>query len=78
MKDLIEYIAKSIVSKPEEVEVIENVTDTEILVELIVNPDDLGKVIGKQGKIAKAIRNILKAISTKEGKNIQLKILEKE
>ncbi len=77
MKDLIEYIAKSIVSMPEEVEVVESIEDGSILLELYVNPDDLGKVIGKQGKIAKAIRNILKAISTREGKNIQLKILEK-
>ena len=77
MKDLIEYIAKSIVSMPEEVEVVESIEDGSILLELYVNPYDLGKVIGKQGKIAKAIRNILKAISTREGKNIQLKILEK-
>ena len=75
MKDLIEYIAKSIVSMPEEVEVVESIEDGSILLELYVNPYDLGKVIGKQGRIAKAIRAVVKAAASKEDKKVVVDIL---
>ena len=75
-KDLVEYIVKALVDKPEEVNV--NVIEGEknTMVELRVAPDDIGKVIGKQGRIAKSIRVILSVVSVKLGKHITLEILD--
>ena len=61
MKELVEVIATSLVDHPEEVVVTETVTDKSIVLELKVAPDDMGKVIGKQGRIAKAIRTVVKS-----------------
>ena len=76
MRELIEYIAKSLVDKPEDVSV--KVTEGEVttIVELRVAQEDLGKVIGKQGKTARAMRIILNAAGTKMGKRCVLEILE--
>ena len=74
MKDLIELIAKSLVDKPEMVEVNEITNNTSVVLELKVAPDDMGKVIGKQGKIAKAIRTLAKAAATKEGVKVTVEI----
>ncbi|MBQ5952249.1 MAG: KH domain-containing protein [Lachnospiraceae bacterium] len=74
MKELIETIAKSLVDHPEEVEVLETVDEHEIRLELKVAPSDMGKVIGKQGRIAKAIRAVLKAASSKEERKVFLDI----
>ncbi|ORC31866.1 MULTISPECIES: KH domain-containing protein [Marispirochaeta] len=75
-KDLVEYIAKSLVDDPAEVVV--NVIEGEksTILELRVSPDDIGKVIGKHGRIAKAVRTILSAAATKTGKRIVLEILD--
>ncbi len=75
-KDLVEYIAKSLVDDPSEVVV--NVIEGEksTILELRVSPDDIGKVIGKHGRIAKAVRTILSAAATKTGKRIVLEILD--
>lgn len=76
MKELVEYIAKSLVDKPDEVTVTEVEGDQTTVVELKVAKDDLGKVIGKQGKTARAIRTILSATSTKLRKRSHLEIIE--
>ena len=75
-KDLVEYIVKSLVDQPDEVVV--NVIEGEksTILELKVASDDVGKVIGKQGRIAKAIRTILSASATKCGKRAVLEILD--
>ncbi len=76
MKMLIEMIAKALVDKPEEVEVIEVDGEQTAVIELKVAKDDLGKVIGKQGRTARALRTILSAASTKIRKRSVLEILE--
>jgi predicted RNA-binding protein YlqC (UPF0109 family) len=74
LKDLIELIAKSLVDNPEMVEVNQITKDTSIILEVKVAPDDMGKIIGKQGKIAKAIRTLAKAAATKEGVKVSVEI----
>lgn len=74
MKDLVIHIARSLVESPDEVVVTENEADGQIELELQVAPGDMGKIIGKQGRIAKAIRSVLKASAAKEGKKCTLKI----
>jgi hypothetical protein len=76
MKELIEYIAKSLVDHPEEVKVTEVEGERTSVIELSVTKEDLGKVIGKQGKTARAMRTILSAASTKERKRTILEIIE--
>jgi uncharacterized protein len=76
MKELIEYIAKALVDNPEQVEVSEVVGDQTSVLELKVAKDDLGKVIGKQGRSARAMRTILSAASTKMKKRTVLEIIE--
>ena len=70
MKELVEVIAKSLVDHPEEVSVTEEETDTTITVNLKVAADDMGKVIGKGGRIAKAIRTVVKAAASKGDKKV--------
>ena len=74
--DLILYIAKSLVDKPDEVEVEEFDEDGTTVYELTVAEDDLGKVIGKQGRTARAMRQLLQAASSKQHKRVVLEILE--
>lgn len=76
MKDLIEVISKALVDKPEEVEVTEVEGEQTTVIELKVSKDDLGKVIGKQGRTARAMRTILSAASTKIKKRSVLEIIE--
>ncbi|MFO7737500.1 MAG: KH domain-containing protein [Desulfatiglandaceae bacterium] len=76
MKDLIAYIAKALVDKPEEVSVAEIEGEQTSVIELKVAKEDLGKVIGKQGRTARAMRTILSAASTKINKRSVLEILE--
>ena len=76
MKELLEYIAKSLVDNPQEVAVSEHYDENAIILELRVAPDDMGKVIGKQGKIAKSIRTIAKAAAGKEGKRVIMEIIK--
>ena len=75
-KDLIFFIAKALVDKPDEVEVEEFDEDGTTVYELTVAEDDLGKVIGKQGRTARAMRVLLSAASTKLGKHAVLEIIE--
>ena len=74
MKELVEVIAKALVENPDEVVVTESVKDHETVIELSVAPADMGKVIGKQGRIAKAIRSVVKAASSKEDKKVIVEI----
>lgn len=76
MKDLIEYIAKALVDAPDQVKVNEVVGEKTSVLELTVAKEDLGKVIGKQGRTARAIRTILSAASTKIRKRSVLEIIE--
>ncbi len=75
MKELVEIIAKSIVDKPDEVKVNEIAGEQSIILELRVAPEDMGKVIGKQGRIAKAIRTVVKAAAIKEEKRVVVEII---
>lgn len=75
MKELVEVIAKSLVENPEEVTVTERHSGKTTVVELKVAPSDMGKVIGKQGRIAKAIRAVVKAAASKEDKKVVVDIL---
>jgi predicted RNA-binding protein YlqC (UPF0109 family) len=76
MKELVEVIAKALVEHPEQVEVSEKESDRAIVVELKVAPGDMGKVIGKQGRIAKAIRSVVKAAASKEDKKVIVDIVD--
>ena len=76
MKDLVEVIAKSLVDYPDEVVVTQKESEKAIVIELRVAQSDMGKVIGKQGRIAKAIRAVVKAASSKEEKKIIVEIMQ--
>ena len=76
MKDLVEVIAKSLVDNPEEVVITEKENGKTLVVELKVAPTDMGKVIGKQGRIAKAIRSVVKAAASREDKKVIVDILQ--
>lgn len=76
MKDLIEFIVKALVDDPSEVQLKEISGDKVTLYELRVSKADIGKVIGKRGRTAGAIRTILNAVSTKQGKRAELEIIE--
>ena len=75
MRELVEYIAKSLVEYPDEVRINQVAGEQSVILELRVNPEDRGKVIGKQGRIARATRVLLKAAATKEGKRGVLEII---
>ena len=74
MKDLVEVIAKSLVENPDEVVVTEKESGKALVLELKVAPSDMGKVIGKQGRIAKAIRAVVKAATAKNSKPVFVEI----
>ena len=76
MKELVEVIAKSLVDYPDEVVVTENDSDKDLVVTLRVAQSDMGKVIGKQGRIAKAIRSVVKAAASKENKKVIVEIMQ--
>jgi len=76
VKDLVEFIVKKLVKKPEEVSVSAIESEEEIVLQLKVDKDDMGRVIGKNGKTIKAIRTMLNIASAKKGKRINLEILE--
>ena len=75
MKELVEVIAKALVDNPDEVVVTEKTEGKNITVELHVEPADMGKVIGKQGRIAKAIRSVVKAASSKDNLKVDVEIV---
>ncbi len=75
MEELVSYIAKTLVTMPDQVEVKRVETDQAVTIELHVAPDDMGKVIGKQGRIAKSIRTLVKAATIKDDKPTFVEIL---
>ncbi|HHU79081.1 MAG: KH domain-containing protein [Caldicoprobacterales bacterium] len=75
MVELVDFIARALVDDPDQVDVKRVEGDDIITIELRVSPDDMGKVIGKQGRIAKAIRSIVKAASLKEKKKVTVEII---
>ena len=76
MKELVEVIAKSLVDYPDQVVVTETENEKAIVLELRVAQSDIGKVIGKQGRIAKAIRSVVKAAASKEEKKVIVEIMQ--
>mgnify|MGYP001303719902 FL=1 len=76
MKELLEHIARSLVDNPEEVSVNEVEGEHSLLLELKVSEDDMGKVIGKQGRIAKAIRTVMKASAIRDNKRVVVEIIQ--
>jgi len=76
MKELLIYIAQNLVDNPDEVSVTERETETETVFELRVNPSDMGKVIGRQGRIAKEIRALMRSVAQRQGKRISVDILD--
>ena len=76
MKELVEVIAKSLVENPDEVSVTETEKEHVIVLELHVAQADMGKVIGKQGRIAKAIRSVVKAAASREDKKVVVEIVQ--
>lgn len=76
MKELLETLAQALVDKPEEVNVTVVEGERSIILQLHVAPDDVGKVIGKEGRIAKALRTIIKASATKIGKKAIVEIID--
>lgn len=75
MIELVEYIAKALVDNPESVSVNQVEGEQSIILELKVDAEDMGKVIGKQGRIAKAIRTVVKAAAAKDGKRVVVEII---
>jgi hypothetical protein len=76
MRDLVQYLAKSLVNKPEAVEVKETERDTAFVLELKVAKEDLGRIIGRQGRTAKSIRTILNAAASRTNRKVVLEIVE--
>ena len=76
MKELLIYIAQNLVDNPEDVSVTERETDLETVFELRVNPSDMGKVIGRQGRIAKEIRALMRSVAQRQGKRISVDIMD--
>jgi uncharacterized protein len=75
VKELVDYMAKSLVENPDQVRVTTDYSEQSVLVELEVAPDDMGKVIGKEGRIANAMRSLVKVAAAREGKRAVLDII---
>ncbi len=75
MKELLEYLAKSLVDYPDDVQVKVIEAERTVLLELRVSPEDMGKIIGKNGRIAQAIRTVIKAAAVKAGKRVIVEII---
>lgn len=76
MKDLLLYIAQNLVENPDEVTVTERDGDAETVYELRVAPSDMGKIIGRQGKVAKEIRTLMRAMAQRQGKRVSVDIVD--
>lgn len=76
LKDLLSDLVKPIVTEPDNVVIIESISGKEVLLKLNVAPADMGKVIGRHGKIAKAIRTVMKAAATASGQRVRVDILD--
>ena len=76
MKELLEYLAKALVDNPDSVEVTAVEGERSVILQLRVDPDDVGKVIGKKGRIAQAMRTLVKASANREGRNAIVEIID--
>ena len=76
LKELLTYIAQNLVDNPDEVNVTERVSESETVFELRVNAADMGKVIGRQGRIAKEIRALMRSVALRQGKRISVDIVD--
>ena len=76
MKEVLELIVKSLVSNPDSVQISEHVTNNSIELKVKVAKDDMGKVIGKQGRLAKSIRTVIKSLAGKENKKVEIEFLD--
>lgn len=76
MKQILELIITNLVNNKEEVSIEETVIDNNIDFKVKVSKDDMGKVIGKQGRVAKSIRNVMKSVSAKEGKKVNIEFVD--
>ncbi|MDI6870330.1 MAG: KH domain-containing protein [Bacillota bacterium] len=76
MKELLEYIVSQLVDHPEEIRVEERAGDDEVVLEVKVAPSDTGKIIGRQGRIAKALRTVVKAAAVRDGRRVTVDILD--
>jgi len=77
-KEFAEYVIKAIVENPDDVKVERKIDERGVLLELTVNPNDMGKIIGKEGRTAKALRTLLRVLGAKSNARINLKIVEPE
>ncbi len=75
MKELIEFIVKAIVNKPDEVVLTEEISDGWVLLKLQVDAEDMGRVIGKQGRVVQAMRTLLRVMAAKEGTRVELVVM---
>jgi predicted RNA-binding protein YlqC (UPF0109 family) len=78
MKELVQYLARALVNNPDAVEIMESQNETASVVELRVAKEDLGRVIGKQGRTAKSIRTLLNAAATRSNRKVVLEIVEQK
>ena len=76
MKDLLTYIAQNLVEHPQAVDVQETETDGNVVLELRVDPSDMGKVIGRQGRIAEEIRTLMRSVAQRQGKKVSVEIMD--
>ena len=76
LKELLTYIAKNLVDNPDGVNVVEREAETETIFELRVDASDMGKVIGRQGRIAKEIRALMRSVAQRQGKRISVDIVD--
>ena len=76
MKELLTYVAQNVVEHPEQVTVTESESGGETVLELRVAPEDMGKVIGRQGRIAKEIRTLIRSVAQRTGKRVSVEIVE--
>ena len=76
MKALLTYIAQNLVEHPQAVDVQETETDGNVVLELRVDPSDMGKVIGRQGRIAKEIRTLMRSVAQRQGKKVSVEIMD--
>jgi len=77
-REFVEYVAKALVTRPEAVKVTRSVDDLGVLLELEVDPDDMGKIIGRAGATAKSLRTLLRVLGAKDDERVNLKIIEPE
>ncbi len=76
MKELLTYVARNLVDNPDQVSVTQHDADSEIVLELRVAPEDMGKVIGRQGRIAKEIRTLIRSVAQRSGKRVSVDIID--